>query len=708
MKSATAFLLAVSLAPMLLAQSAPSSSDPVSNLEEEERKKVVKLEDVVVTDRQDSAYKSATAITGTKTDTPLINVPQNIQVITRELIEDMGAVDITDLYPLMGSVTEFSYGGVSARGFRQEQTRYNGIAGSPHNDFGILTLDNVDQVEVLKGPVGLLYGDNEPGGLINIVTAKPKAKFGGNIGTRFGSDGLVGANASVTGPIDAKKRFLYLASASYFERDSFRVNYHQESLNLNAALTWVITPATRLTGNIEYIKNDQFGARLRGIPYLATGWAAPLSFNAAEATDYQNLETTVYNAQFDHTFSDNLRMNAYVRYFESEAFQAYHEPNTFNVATGNWPREFRRQNRVNEEYAWAVNFIGDYEFLRAKHKILTGAEYNFVNRVFTTRTIPQAQVVPINVYNPVYGLSNGSMYDTSLAGITPNDTDKIRLGYYLQDQVNIQEKVHLLAGLRYEYFEDSRRTPTPADEFDDAVLTYRAGAVYMWRPNIATFISYAMGLKPQSLGSEDRNGPFPPQESTSWEGGFKFDLMENRLGITTSVYEIVKTNILERDPTPGAPANWLAPIGDVTSRGIELDITGQITPVWSINANYAYNDAKVTRSVLAASPVGSRFPNAPQQKGGFFTRYNFPRYKLGVGFGGSYVGERPNFSGAGNFPGPAYTVYSASVFYRWQKVQFNLRCENVFDKVYAKSVFTTDGHFPGTPRSFTLNATYRF
>lgn len=673
----------------------------------EQEEKPVKLADFVVTDRQDSAYKSATALTGTKTDTPLINTPQNIQVFTRELIDDMGAVDITDLYALMGSVTEFSYGGVSARGFRQEQTRYNGVAGSPQNEFGILTLDNVQQVEVLKGPVGLLYGDNEPGGLINIVTAKPRATFGGTVGTRFGSDGLLSGNAMLTGPIDEAKRFLYLASVNYLERDSFRANYHQESLNVSLGLTWVLTPATRATFEVEFIQNDQFGARLRGIPYLATGWATDFSFNTAEATDFQTLDTTVYSLQFDHVFSGNLRMNAYGRYFQSDADQQYHEPNTFNVTTGNWPREFRHQTRAMEEYSWAINAIADLEFIGAKHKILSGVEYSFANRVFTTRTVPQAQVVPINVYNPVYGLSNASMYNISLVGIAPNDTEKIRLGYYLQDQINFREKFHFLVGARYEYFDDSRSSPT-VDQFDDGVLTYRGGAVYMLRPNIATFVSYAMGLKPQSLGSEDRNGPFPPQESTSWEGGFKFEFFENRLGITTSTYHIIKTNILQRDPTPGAPANWLAPIGDITSKGFEFDVTGQLTPNWNLTATYAYNDAKVTRSVLAASPVGSRFPNAPHHKAGFFTRYNLPQYKLGFTLGGSYVGERPNFAGATNFPGPAYTVYNASIFYRWQKIQFNLRCENIFDKKYARSVFTTDGHFPGTPRSYTFTGTYRF
>lgn len=668
---------------------------------------VVTLETFTVTDRQDAAYKSATAITGTKTDTPLIQVPQAIQVITKDVIADLGAVEITDLYPLMGSVTEFSYGGVSFRGFRQEQTRYNGISGSPYNDFGILTLNNVQQVEVLKGPVGLLYGDNEPGGMINIVTAKPQAEVGGSVSAQIGSENLRGGSVQLTGPIDARKKLLYLVNATYTERDTFRDNHHQEALNLTGALTWVITPATRLTAEIEHIRNDQDGARLRGVPYLATGFLGSIRFNAAEPTDFQNLDTTVYNLQFDHAFSSSLRLNAYVRYFESEATQQYHEPNNLLADQRTWTREFRHQLRENEDASAALNLIGDYEFLGAKHKILTGAEYSKVNRVFTSRTVSQNIVRSIDVINPVYGLSSGSMYDISLAGIVPNDTDKTRIGYYLQDQINLRDRWHLLAGLRYEYFDDVRRRPT-YDQFDDAVFTYRTGAVYMIRPNLAAYVSYAMGLKPQTLGSEDQNGPFPPQESSSWEGGFKLDLFGNRLGLTASVYDIVKTNILERDPTPGAPSNWLVPIGEIQSRGFEFDATGQLTADWSITANYAYNDAMVSKSVLASTPVGSRFPNAPRHKAGLWTRYNLPRYNLGFGFGVSHVGERPNFAGATNFPGPAYTLYNAALYYRWEKVQFSFRADNLFDKVYAKSVFTTDGHFPGAPRTLTLSAIYRF
>jgi iron complex outermembrane recepter protein len=684
---------------------------------------IVKLEEFKVTDQQD-AYKGNTAITGTKTDVPLIDVPAPIQVITKELIEDFGAVDITDLYPLMGSVTEFSYGGVSMRGFRMtpDPTRYNGIAGNPYNDFDVATLHNVEQVEVLKGPVGLLYGDNEPGGMMNIVTAKPKAKFGGSVRLNLGSFQMRGGEAQVTGPIDAKKRFLYLFDVSYLDRDSFRNNYKQRKLNLTGSLTWVITDATRVNLEVEDITNKQPGARIRGVPFLTLTPAgtlappntpggrffAPISHSATEPTDFQNLYTTVYSARVDHAFSSRLRVNAYLRWFESQADQAYHEGNLLIApAFRLQQREFRHQLRENEELSWAVNAIGDYDIGPTKHKILGGVEYSKVHRVFTSIAVPQTQIPPIDILNPVYGISFRDRYNTSLAGIVPNDTDKIRNGYYVQDQVSFGERWRLMAGARYEDFEDARYRPT-SDRFSDAVFTYRGALGYKLRSNLLAYYSYATGLKPQTLGSEDQNGPFPPQESYSHEAGLKWDVFQDRVNLTASVYDMTKTNILERDPTPGAPSNWRVPIGEVNSRGFEFEASGQINSAWSLSANYAYNDTKVTDAGPFGDAIGSRFPNAPRHKTGLWTRYNFLKQQLGVAGGFNYVSERANFTAAQDFPAPPYIVYNAALYYRWKKTQFSLKCENVFDKVYSKSVLGGEGHFPGAPRNYTFTATYRF
>ncbi|WP_438480031.1 TonB-dependent siderophore receptor [Oleiharenicola lentus] len=704
--------------PLLWAQTAQTPSNSSSTTDDG----VVRLDDFKVTDQRD-AYKGNTSITGMKTDTPLIDVPAPIQVITKELIEDVGALDITDLYQFMGSVTEFSYGGVSARGFRQEQTRYNGIAGSPFNDFGILTLNNVEQVEVLKGPVGLLYGDNEPGGLINIVTAKPKAKFGGSVNARVGSYDLRGGSFSVTGPIDQKKRFLYLVSASYNEKESFRNNYGQEALNLVGSLTWVISEATRLNVEVEDVTNKQPGARIRGVPFLAfsapgvlapTGtkggsFIAPISHSPTEPTDFQNLFTTIYSARLDHAFSSNLRLNAFVRWYESESEQAYHEGNLMvGPAFVEQLREFRHQLRLNDELAWAANVIGDYEIAKTTHKILAGVDYSSVNRVFYSVAVAQASVARINVLNPVYGVSGLTDDSVPFGAAVPNDTDKIRTGYYVQDQISFGEKWRLVLGARYEDFEDTRFRPT-TDSFSDSVFTYRGAVGYKIQPNALAYYSYAMGLKPQTLGSEDQNGPFPPQESLSHEAGVKWDILQNRLSLTASIYDITKTNILERDPTPGAPTNWLAPIGEVTSRGFEFDASGQLTKSWNLSANYAYNDTKVTDAGTFGTAVGSRFPNAPRHKFGVWTRHNFLKDdKLGVAVGVNYVGARENFTGVQDFPAASYTIYNAALYYRWNQVRFALKCENIADKVYSRSVLGGEGHFPGTPRNYTFTTSYSF
>ncbi len=264
-----------------------------------------------------------------------------------------------------------------------------------------------------------------------------------------------------------------------------------------------------------------------------------------------------------------------------------------------------------------------------------------------------------------------------------------------------------MAGLRYEDFKDSRRSPT-VDAFSDDVFTYRGALGYKFQPNLLAYYSYAMGLKPQTLGDEDRNGPFPPQESASHELGVKWDVFNNRLNLTASVYDMTKTNVLERDPTPGVPSTWLAPVGEVSSQGFELEASGQVSHAWSLSANYAYNDAKVSKAGVFGTLIGSRFPNAPRHKAGLWTRYNFIKQKIGVAGGMTYVGERPNFTAAQDFPGPAYTIYNAALYYRWEKVQFSMKVENVTDKVYSRSVLGGEGHFPGTPRNYLFSAIYRF
>lgn len=695
-----ALLLAATCTHAQTAMPAPADHNPAAS------DPIVRLDAFVITDRATAPYRNATAISATKTDTPLIDLPQSVQVLPRQLIEDLGALEITDLYRSIGGVTQFSYGGVTFRGFRQEETRYNGVAGSPYGDFGISRLGNVEQVEVLKGPASVLYGSNQPGGLINIVTRRPQAERAGRLTARYGTGDSYGIQLDLTGPLDAARRHLYLVNVATDDQDRFRHHARSESTVYTAGYTWVVSPATLLTVSGEHIDQDNPAHRLRGVPFENGRFLTAPTFTTTEPTDFQTLVADVVQARLDHVFTSDLRLNATYRWFDNQGLQQYHEPRGLLADRRTMRREFRDQDRRVEQHSAAANLIGAFRHGEFAHQALLGGEFYRTNTWFRGLTVPMAQVPTIDLYNPVYGLTSAASYNLGSRVYTTTDADLLRTGLYLQDQIGWRDQWHLLLAARYEYFVDENRL-SPQRRTDGA-LTTRAGLLRKLGPATSLYFSYAEGFVPQGLANEFRGGPFDPEESTSYELGLKRDFLNGRLGVTAALYEITKSNVLQDDPNPAAPADWLRTIGEVRSRGFEVDATGQLAAAWSIQANYAYNDVVVIRDVVAAN-VGQGFPNAPRHQAGLWTRYNLPGRLPGFGLGAEYVSTRTNFIEADAFPAPGYLVWDAALYWSVGDVSLALRCDNLFDRVYSQSTFGgRNGHFPGEPRNLTLTAAWKF
>ncbi len=666
----------------------------------------LRLETLQITDRVDAPYKNATAISATKTDTALIDLPQSVQVIPLQLIEDLGALEITDLYRNIAGVTQYSYGGVVARGFRQEETRYNGVAGSPYGDFGISRLGNVEQVEVLRGPASVLYGSNQPGGLINIVTRQPRAERAGRLTARTGTGDSYGLQLDLTGPLDAGRRHLYLLNIATDDQDRFRNHARTESAVFTGGYTWVASPATRVTVQAEHIDQDNSAHRLRGVPFENGHFLTDTTFTTTEPTDFQTLIADVVQARLDHVFTSDLRLNATYRWFDNQGLQQYHEPRGLLADRRTMRREFRDQDRRVGQHSAAANLIGAFQRGDVTHQVLLGGEFYHTNTWFRGLTVPMAQVPAIDIYEPVYGLTSAESYNLGSRTYNTTDSDLLRTGFYLQDQIAWRERWHLLLAARYELFTDHDNLNT--QRRTDRALTTRAGLVHKFNPATALYFSYAEGFVPQGLANEYRGGPFDPEASHSYELGLKRDFLGGRLGLTSSVYEITKTNVLQDDPDPAAPANFLIAIGEVRSRGFEIDLTGQITTGWSVQANYAYNDVIITKDVVAAR-VGTGFPNTPRHQAGLWTRYNLPRWNLGAGLGAEYVSTRANSLEVDAFPARGYVVWDAALFWSVGDVALTLRGDNLFDRVYSQSTFGgRNGHFPGEPRNVTLTAAWKF
>ena len=249
--------------------------------------------------------------------------------------------------------------------------------------------------------------------------------------------------------------------------------------------------------------------------------------------------------------------------------------------------------------------------------------------------------------------------------------------------------------------------------YRDSDVTFRGGLIYRPRADLSLYASWSEGFDPQAPASQNRDagGPFAPVTGNQVEVGIKSRLLDGRLQANAAAYRIVRSNLLQVDPTR-APVNGvdpLSPIGEVTSKGFEVDLTTDVTRDWVLLVNYGYNDTRVTDTVAGQAvtdAVGSRFANAPAHKVGFWTRYQVESIGTAFALGGESVSSRVSRSGQ---PVRPYAIFDASIPKSLGFAELMLRVDNLFDKVYAASGFTRQtGHFPGEPRTVLAELRTRF
>ncbi|MEW6993763.1 TonB-dependent siderophore receptor [Colwelliaceae bacterium MEBiC 14330] len=704
------------------------------------------IEVITVKGRAAQFYFVDEATMATKTPTSYMDLPQSVQVLSNQLMLDQAVRQTTDLYRSISGVSQFSYSGINARGFRQDQVRYDGVQGDPYSGFSIPQLFNIERVEVLKGPTGMLYGAGQPGGLLNYVTKKPKFEQAANIALFTGNESLYGANAEITGGIDENDSLAYRVGAFYQTKDGYRNNTEEENTLISAGLTWLPSENSELIFQYDYIDQDLGGHRLRGVPVDNNGnFLTNISYNANEASDFQRLEADVFQVTANVDLTENLTNTTVVRVLSNERNQQYHEnsglvgdldpaikpASVFLLNALGFPakdsamlRQFRDQNRSNDEWSITTDFVYEASFYGVEHTLLFGSDYSVVETFFhnkfsdLTRTTdadnfadpteifnPAIHVQTLDILNPVYGLSNSSTYKIFDRGIT--ETQTTRLGVYIQDQIRFNEHWIAIAGARFDSFEDENSTGNQSA--DDSKVSPRIGVIYQPNEDMSIFANRAEGFNPQSLSSQPEVGELlDPESSVQYEMGLKNYWFDNCITTTFAAYHIIKEDVTVSNPDyvegNGSPAQLQ--IGEVTSKGIEIDIVGDITEQWTAMINYAYNDATITGGNPddIRNAIGDEFANAPDHTLGLWTRYELPSLNSSFALGFDYVDERLSLDGQ---KVKAYTTWDAS----WQTqindfhVQLNLK--NIFDKAYATSGFNKrNGHFPGEPRSVLLQVSY--
>ncbi|WP_407353198.1 TonB-dependent siderophore receptor [Luteimonas sp. R10] len=699
-------LPAVLLAPALCLSAAAAAQDAT----------VTDLDAVQVVGRAQTLYKVEDSTTATRTPTPLEWVPQSVQVLPRELIDDQAARQVTDLYRSISGINFFSYAGVTLRGFRQENVLYDGLRGDPYAGFSVPQLFDIERVEVLKGPAGALYGGGDPGGVINYITRKPQRDPQTSVELRVGNDDFAAASFQSTGPLAGNERLRYRVGVYGEEEDPFRWNTDNEVRMGDIAAALDVGATGTLTLKLTDIAQDQAGNRLRGVPVDDTGaFLTDRRWNHNEATDFLDMDARIALATYAAAPTAALDVDVSARWFENDEHQQYHEPwgliDRDGDGTAEWmTRQFRDQVRNVEGLAANANGVWRTRAGGLEHTVLFGVDGYREDNDFRGRTahsdVAGGNVPGVDLFAPVYGLTSGADYTFDPWRTTRSRGT--RYGGYLQDQIELTPRWQLLAGLRWDGFEDEDRVS--GAKVDGHDLSWRLGSTYALAEGVNAYANVASGFQPQSTGNQrpEVGGPFDPERSRQWELGLKTALAGGRVTLNSALYRIERSNVLQATGEVIDGNNQLAPLGLVRSEGFELDVLADVTTRWVVSAAYAYNDARVLDAGTngITNSVGDKFANAPQNTFGLWTRYELPALLSSVGFGVDYVDERLSIDGQRVKP---YTVYDLSWQTDWNGWHFQANVKNLFDKVYAASGFIErTGHFPGEPRRLYLQARYTF
>ncbi|WP_232626000.1 TonB-dependent siderophore receptor [Achromobacter deleyi] len=680
------------------------------------------LDAVTVTARPETAtgplhgYAARLSATGTKTDTPIIETPQSISVVGAEEIETLKAQNVQDALGYVAGVSRFE--GISRvqdtiyiRGFQaqagtgslyRDGTKYTV---NPFN--GKQEIYGLERIEVLKGASSVLYGTAGPGGIINMVSKRPTATPQHELNVELGSFNRRQISGDFSGPLDQDGVWSYRLTALGRDSDTF-VDYVKDDRTFIApALKWQPSAATSLTLLADYQKdrtNYVYWLPAQGTIFPTVHGKIPRNRFTGEP-GYSKFDSERYSIGylFEHAFNERVTLRNSLRYFHSNSefpgvwvsgLAADQRTSAFRGGFLRWERSSSVVADTSLQYRGTHGGI--------EHTILAGFDY--------TRPKNQSErydrtASNIDYYNPVYGAPLGQPTRDEWWSY---NFDSPQLGLYLQDQMKIADKWVVLLGGRYDHVRQNQSNLYTGEKSIDnersKAFTGRAGLVYLADNGLAPYLSFSQSFEPTE-GSDRQGARFEPTTGDQYEIGLRYQPPGSNTLISAAVYQLTRQNVSVTDPVDPA---FSAQIGEVRSRGFELEARTRVGRNANVIAAYAYTDARTTKaSPLQPSQAGLRSPGIPFHQLSLWGDYNFgsfgmPGLKIGAGM--RYQSStKPN---TGDFSVPSFTLFDAMASYTTGPWSLALNVTNLFDKTYVGSC--TTGCFYGEPRRVIGTATYRW
>jgi iron complex outermembrane receptor protein len=629
------------------------------------------LPNITVRGTLQSDYVVPDASTGTKTDTPVMDTPLNIQTVTQQVLQDQQTIRIDQALKNVSGIA-FTNGGDTSfgnafdsavlRGFSTDSHLRNGVridSSGSDTEFFTQQLANVESIEVLKGPAAILYGAVEPGGVVNVVTKKPQATFSVSAEQQFGSYGLYRTTLDTTGPLNSAATVLYRVDASYNTSGSILNLGFKRDLFVAPTLKLLIGSRAQVTLEYEH-KDSGFNGNYAIFPLIESpsGQFVPLfndsHLNFGERSRVQELAdlgALDWSLRLGEGWSVRQQILANIVHATGPQVTTFGLGPINPSDPASTPAVYRVEDPFDtrdDTYASNLDLTGKFSTGSIMHTLLVGGDwYRFNSRFVLSASNPSFVPDPavdslISLFNPVHpGTPFGSSQPFA-AGTGPTRS----WGAHLQDQLSLADTFFVLAGVRYQHvFETNDTGPTlsslTSSPLNASASTPRIGI--LWRPWqwVSAYVNYAKNWGP-SNGFPDANGGLvPPTNANQKEVGIKFELLGGRVSSTFALYDLTKTNIPTADP---ANPNVFLVTGKVRSRGLEFDLQGEVLSGWNVIVNFSDIDARITSSNDPANPPGTQWQQTPRLIGNLWTTYEVaPKsdHSLKFGVGINAQGSQP-------------------------------------------------------------------
>lgn len=665
-------------------------------------------------------YVASRTATGSKTDTPLVETPQSISIVTRDEIEDRGATTLQEALAYTPGVSSFSSGRslyldeFDIRGFSSE----NGNLGQLRDGMklqanvydGSQEVYGLERIEILKGPASILYGQLAPGGVVNSISKRPTFTPQGEINLTGGSFDTKQFSGDVSGPIGGEgSDWAFRLTALARDANTWIDHVPDDKRYIAPALTWKPTDDTSLTvlGYYQEIRT-RFVAPMNAIGSLipnAAGNKIPRDFYTGNADfDRYNINSGAISYIFDHKFNENISFSSRARYFEAKSDWDY-LPLLGFVDSADPDRLYRsRSERKEHSKVWTTDNHFQFNFATGpvEHTAVAGIDY--ARQDYDTERYRDNSGGSIDI-------GTGDQTDPSddpYAFARGFDRRVQQVGVYLQDQLKIAEKLVLLGGVRHDWAKTELTYDEPVvfgtyPTQKDQATTFRVGAVYLAPNGFAPYVSYSESFSPSVASERISPDPLKPTTGDQYEGGLRWTSPDEKTMLTAAVYRIEQKNVVT-----GTPGNYRQS-GLVRSKGFEFEGKTEIGSL-RLSSAYSYTDAKTIKD-SDPTVVGVQLATIPRHQASIWAIYDF----TSIGGRGLSLGAGAKYFGKTTGPIPSYVTVDAVAKVDLGKISPSMQgfygqvnATNMLNKKTISCVSAIQGCDYGAPRTVLATVSYKW